>query len=329
MWRSLIKNYLFFATALFFFSHTSALAFWQESSRNMMGTVVSLKLESQTQAQGDLCSQQAYAEMARIERLLSTFKTDSEVSKINRLAAQQPVKISPETFELIKRSLAQSVLSNGAFDITYASIGYKYDLRKKSKPDDATIHSLLKAINFRHIELNYPYIKFNHPQVKINLGGIGKGYAIESASRLLKKCGIFEAIISAGGDSKIIGDKHGKEWVIGIQHPRKKNELALRIPLSNIALSTSGDYERYYIDNGERIHHIINPATGKPSNKTWSASVIGEDATITDALSTAIFILGKIKGLELINSLDGFDAIIIDSDGKINYSNGLDPYVQR
>ncbi len=288
-----------------------------------------MKLESQSQEHGDSCSHQAYAEMTRIDSLLSSYKNDSEVSKINQLAAQHPVAVSPETFQLIKRSIALSVISDAAFDITYASIGYQYNLRHKTKPNDETIKSLLNAINYRHITLNMPYISFKNPRVKIDLGGIGKGYAIEKASIILKRCGINEGIISAGGDSKIIGDKHGKEWIIGIQHPRKKNALALRIPLSNTALSTSGDYERYYIDNGKRIHHIIDPKTGKPSTKTWSASVIGEDATMTDALSTAIFILGEKKGLELINSLDGFDAIIIDSKGKIHYSNGLDAYAQR
>ncbi len=295
----------------------------------MMGTQVTIKLESNTKQQAEQCAKNAFNEINRIELLLSTYKADSEISQINSHAAQNPVNISDETFSLLQLAIKYSKISHGAFDISYESIGYQYDLRKKSKPSDDNIQRLLPAINYQHIVLNYPSVFFKHPNVKINLGGIGKGYAIEKASQLLKQCGISEGIISAGGDSKIIGDHHGKEWIIGIQHPRKKNELALRIPLSNIAISTSGDYERYYIDNGKRIHHIINPKTGKPSTRSWSASVIGDNATITDALSTTTFILGEKEGLELINSIAGVDAIIIDTNGQIHYSNGLDAYAQR
>jgi len=324
---AMLKMFMAFTLTLVVFS--SSHAYWHESSKTMMGTQVSIKLESKSKQQAERCSQQAYAEIDRIENLLSTYKADSEISKINRRAAQHAVKISSETFDLIRLALHHSMISDGAFDITYESVGYQYDLRKKKKPNEVTIKRLLPAINYRNIVLRYPTISFKNPNVKINLGGIGKGYAIENAAALLKKCGINEAIISAGGDSKILGDHHGKEWIIGIQHPRKKNKLALRIPLSNIALSTSGDYERFYMDNGKRIHHIINPKTGKPSTQSWSASVIGDDATVTDALSTTVFILGEKKGLELINSLDGIDAIVIDTQGKIHYSNGLMAYAKR
>ena len=320
---------MFMAFTLTFIVFSSSHAYWQESSKDMMGTQVTIKLEAESKIQAEQCSQKAYDEIDRIERLLSTYKEDSEISKINRRAAQHAVKVSSETFDLIRLAIHHSSISDGAFDITYESLGYEYDLRKKKKPNESTIKRLLPAINYRHISLRYPTVTFKQPNVKINLGGIGKGYAIQSAASLLKQCGIKEAIISAGGDSKILGDHHGKEWIIGIQHPRQENKLALRIPLSNIAISTSGDYERFYIDNGERIHHIINPKTGKPSTSSWSASVIGNDATVTDALSTTVFILGEKKGLKLINSLEGIDAIVIDSKGKIHYSNGLKPYAQR
>jgi len=320
---------MFMAATLTLTVFSSAHAYWHESSKTMMGTQVSIKFESESKQQAEVCSQQAYTEIDRIENLLSTYKPDSEISNINRRAGQHAVKISSETFDLIRLAIHHSMISDGAFDITYESVGYQYDLKKNKKPNDTTIKRLLPAINYRHIVLRYPTIFFKNPNVKINLGGIGKGYAIENAAALLKTCGINEAIISAGGDSKILGDHHGKEWIIGIQHPRQKNKLALRIPLSNIAISTSGDYERYYMDNGKRIHHIINPKTGKPSSQSWSASVIGNDATVTDALSTTVFILGEKKGLELINSLDGIDAIVIDAKGKVHYSNGLKAYAQR
>ena len=160
--------------------------------------------------------------------------------------------------------------------------------------------------------------------MSIDLGGIAKGYAVDRAIHILQKCGIQQALVSAGGDSKILGDKQGRPWMIGIQHPRKKQAVALSIPLTDTAISTSGDYERFFLSNDERIHHIINPQTGKSAKQSWSATVIGPDAITTDALSTTIFILGAEKGLKLINSLDNIDAIIIDSSGVVHYSSGLE-----
>ena len=130
-------------------------------------------------------------------------------------------------------------------------------------------------------------------------------------------------MVSAGGDSRIIGDREGRPWIIGIQHPRDPDGIALRLPLSDSAVSTSGDYQRYFIDNGERIHNIINPKTGRSASASWSTTVIGPDAMTTDALSTTIFILGAVKGLALVESLAGIDAIIIDSNGKVHYSSGF------
>ena len=126
-------------------------------------------------------------------------------------------------------------------------------------------------------------------------------------------------------DRSIIGDRSGRPWMIGVQHPRNPDGIVLRLPVSESAISTSGDYERFFVDGGERIHHIINPATGRSATRSWSATVTGPNAMTTDALSTTIFILGAAKGLALIESLDGIDAIIIDSAGKLRYSSGFVP----
>ena len=147
--------------------------------------------------------------------------------------------------------------------------------------------------------------------------------AVDRALQIVRECGIREAMISAGGDSGILGEKRGKPWIIGIQHPRKPDELALVLPLSDSAISTSGDYERYFMRDGQRIHHIISPHTGKPANGTWSTTVTGPDALTTDALSTTLFVLGAEKGIALIETLDNIDAVIIDSSGKVHYSSGL------
>jgi FAD:protein FMN transferase len=296
---------------------------WVKQQRDMMGTLISVELYSDNEQQGQHCAQQVFDEFQRIENMMSPYIADSELSQINNDAYVEAVKVSPELFQLIKTSMKFSRLSDGAFDISFASIGHQYDYRKKIQPDEKAIKQSLPTVNYKNILLENNTVRFTHPGMRIDLGGIAKGYSVDQAIGILQQCGVSSAIVSAGGDSRIIGDKNGRPWIIGIQHPRKKNAYALRIPLSNTAISTSGDYERYFLTNNERIHHIINPRTGKSAKKSWSVSVIGPDATTTDALSTTLFILGAEKGIQLIEKMQNLDAIIIDANGKINYSSGL------
>ncbi len=302
---------------------SSLQAEWVKQQRNMMGTVVSLEIDTQDELKGQRCATQVFDEFQRIEQLMSPYIPSSEISRINNEAGNTVVAVSPELFKLLQTSIQFSELSDGAFDISFASIGYLYDYRKHIQPDAAHIKQSLPGVNYRNIELKDNTIHFSQPGMRIDLGGIAKGYAVDRAIDLLQQCGIQSGIVTAGGDSRIIGDKNGRPWIIGIQHPRNKQAYALRIPLSNTAISTSGDYERYFLTNDERIHHIINPRTGRSAKKSWSASVIGPDATTTDALSTTLFILGAEKGIKLINTMQNLDAIIIDDKGKINYSSGL------
>ena len=289
-----------------------------------MGTRVTVELWSENSTDANHCSDEVFAEMHRIDGLMSPYKSTSEVFDINQNASQRPVTVSPELFKLLQQSTRFSEQSEGAFDITFASIGFQYDYRKGQQPDQQTINRQLVTINYKNLVLKNQTVKFAMPGMSIDLGGIAKGYAVDQAIKILRQCGIQQALVSAGGDSRILGDKQGRPWVIGIQHPRKKQAVALSIPLSDSAISTSGDYERFFLSNNERIHHIINPQTGKSAKHSWSATVIGPDATSTDALSTTIFILGAEKGLKLINSLHNMDAIIIDSNGVVHYSSGLE-----
>ena len=230
-------------------------------------------------------------------------------------------------FELIKRSIEISELSNGAFDITYASIGYKYDYRNATKPTDKEISASLDKIDYRHILLDdvQQTIHFAKPGVRIDLGGIAKGYAVDNGIKILKHCGIDKALVSAGGDSRIIGDKNGRPWMTGIRDPRHASNSVIAIPLSDTAISTSGDYERYFEQDGTRYHHILSPKTGKSVATTRSVTIIGPDTTLTDALSTTVFVLGPEAGLELVEKLSGIDAVVIDAAGKVHYSTGLMP----
>ncbi len=301
-----------------------AHAAWFAQQREMMGTRISVELWHDDSAFAAECSEKIFSEMRRIEALMSSYQDSSELSFINNNAALAAVEISDEMMHLIRQSIHFSEISQGAFDITYASIGYAYDYRKRQQPSVASISEKLAAIDYHHIVITDNRIQFNNSAVRIDLGGIAKGYAVDRAADIIDQCGVTRAMVSAGGDSRIIGDRTGSPWIIGVQHPRDPSSIALRLPLSDTALSTSGDYERFFIDNGERVHHIINPTTGRSAIASWSATVIGPDAMTTDALSTTIFILGAIDGIKLIESLEGIEAIIIDSDGKTHYSSGFE-----
>ncbi|MEM7564062.1 MAG: FAD:protein FMN transferase [Pseudomonadota bacterium] len=302
-----------------------AQAQWHRQHWDMMGTRISVELWHPDLEQSTQCSLQIESEMQRLDARLSSYRDSSELSYINKNAAVKTVTISEEMQHLIDRSIFFSEVSKGVFDITYASIGYAYDYRNAKQPDNETVAATLDSIDYRHIQREGDNIRFRNSGVRINLGGIAKGYAVDQAIEIIEKCGISKAMISAGGDSRILGDRGGRPWIIGIQHPRNPDQVALRLPLSNTAVSTSGDYQRFFIDQGDRIHHIINPQTGRSAKGSWSATVTGPDAMTTDALSTTIFIMGAENGIEFVERLEGIDAILIDSNGKVHYSSGFQP----
>jgi thiamine biosynthesis lipoprotein len=302
-----------------------ACAEWLSDQQAIMGTVVRVELWSEDQPAGKAAIAAVMEEMRRIDRTMSTYKEDSDVSLVNREAAQEPVTISPELFELIARSLQMSELTGGAFDITYASAGHLYDFRRKIKPSEEALAKALPAISYHHILLDRKRssIKFSQAGVRIDLGGIAKGHAIDRCIALLQARGIKQAIVSAGGDSRIIGDHHGRPWIVGIRDPRQEGKVVAALPISDAAISTSGDYERYFEANGVRYHHIINPTNGRPVNGVRSVTVVGSDSTTMDALSTSVFVMGVEKGMALVERLADVEAVIVDGNGKMYYSTGL------
>jgi thiamine biosynthesis lipoprotein len=216
-------------------------------------------------------------------------------------------------------------MSDGAFDITFASVGDLYDYRASVRPSDAEIAHALPAVSYRHLQLDEAKrtIKFARAGVRIDLGGIAKGLAVDNCIELLKTRGIRSAYVSAGGDSRVLGDKDGRAWIIGIRDPRDPDRMVAKIPLIDAAISTSGDYERYFENNGERHHHILDPRTGKSPSSVRSVTIIGTDATTTEGLSKIVFIKGVKRGLEIIDSVAGFDAVVVDEEGRLRYSAGL------
>jgi len=302
-----------------------ASADWHTRAIDLMGTRVSVEFwHDDPEVAADLIAQ-VLDEYRRIDRLMSTYRPDSEISHINDVAADAPVTVGVELFSLIAKSLDLSAASHGAFDISYESVGYLYDFRAGLHPDAAAIAARIDAVDYRQIELDRTArsVHFGRPGMRINLGGIAKGYAVEQGARILRAAGIESALLNAGGDTRVIGDRHGQPWIVGIRHPRLEDEFATRLPLIDEAISTSGDYERFFEEDGHRYHHIINPRTGEPTETVLSASVIGPDATLTDGLSTTVFVLGAQAGIALIEAYPGYEAIVVEPTGRLVYSSGL------
>lgn len=298
---------------------------WYEGNQGIMGTNIHVELWSDSAQQGENAIQAVMDEMQRINQSMSPYIDSSELSQLNKHAAKSAVQVSNELFELISLSVELSKETDGAFDITFASVGYLYNYREAQKPPQQQIASLLKAINYRHIKFDLAKhsIFFAHPKVKIDLGGIAKGHAVDNSIEILKKLGIKHALVTAGGDTKLLGDRLGKPWMVGIRDPRNKDKQAVVLPLVDIALSTSGDYERYFEQDGQRYHHILSPQTGTSVHEVQSVSIIGRRSTLNDALSTAVFVLGVQKGMDLLNRTPGYDGIIVDNQRKLHYSNSL------
>jgi thiamine biosynthesis lipoprotein len=291
----------------------------------IMGTAIRVELWHEDPAMGETALDAVMEEMHRVDRAMSPFKPESELSRLNREAAKAPVPVSREMFELVARSIEFSKLSEGAFDITFASVGCMFDYRNGVRPSAEQIAAALPSINYRHICLDPRRctIQFVRDKVQIDLGGIAKGYAVDNCIALLKARGVKEALVVAGGDSRVLGDRRGRPWMIGIRDPRNKDTMVAMLPLVDAAISTSGDYERYFEADGVRYHHILDPRTGTSATGARSVTIIGPDATTTEGISKSAFIMGPERGIRFAESLPGIDAVIIDGEGHMHYSAGL------
>jgi len=250
----------------------------------------------------------------------------SEMSRVNASAYAQPQKVTAELFGLLKIAMEISVATDGAFDISYDSVGQLYDFRAGKHPDENQIAAQLENIDYHHVILDEAAqtVSFKTPGVRINLGGIAKGYSVERVIRLLREAGVEHALATAGGDTRILGDRRGKPWIVGVRDPNQRDGIFTRIPLDDEAISTSGDYERFFIEDGKRYHHIIRPTDGRPVEGVRSVSVIGPDGTVTDGLSTGLFVLGPEAGLEVLKRFPGYEALFVTND-NFYYSEGLSP----
>jgi thiamine biosynthesis lipoprotein len=299
---------------------------WFAEEQEKMGTRVEIQLWSDDATVAAGLIAQGMAELDRIEELMSTYIPTSEMSRVNEKAYADPQPVSAELFGLLETAIELSEATGGAFDISYDSVGQLYDFRAGKHPDAKQIEAQLENIDYHHIILDKAMqtVAFKTPGVRINLGGIAKGYAVEKVINVLREAGIEHALAAAGGDTRILGDRLGKPWIVGIRDPGKRDGIFTRMALNDEAISTSGDYERFFIEDGKRYHHILRPADGRPVEGVHSVSVIGPDGTLTDGLSTSLFVMGPEDGLKLLKQFPGYEALFVTNDNYY-YSEGLAP----
>jgi thiamine biosynthesis lipoprotein len=295
----------------------------------LMGNRFELTVISDDEGRAMDCIDAGVAEIRRIEKLLTTFSEDSETSLINRHAGLAPVVVSRETFGLIERSVRLSRLTQGAFDITYGSIDrrlWNFDVTMTSLPDKLTAKKMIRLINYRNILLDDEgcTVMLKEKGMRIGFGGIGKGYAAEQAKKVMRTMGVDSGIVNASGDLAVWGDQpDGSPWTIGIVDPNARGQVFSWLNVTNMAVATSGNYEKYILVDGKRYSHTINPRTGLPVTGIKSVTIICPNAEFADAIATPVMIMGIGPGLDMINQLKNVEAIVIDDHDRLYHSSNL------
>ena len=281
--------------------------------------------------------EKALAELRRLEGLMTTWRPNTEISRVNQLAGKEAVEVSPESLEVIQKSLWISKLSQGVFDITFEAMHglWKFDEDLEDNvPARAAVEKARRLIDYRQIQVDpgKRTVKLGKPGMRMSLGGIAKGYAVDAAARILREEGLRSFFIQAGGDLYVAGTKpDGSRYRVGVRDPRGENatDFFAMVEVEDHAFSTAGDYERSFMKDGKRYHHIIDPRTGFPATASRSVTVWAKDALTADAIDDAVFILGAEQGMELAESIDGCGVVIVDENNKVWISKRLETKVQK
>ena len=295
----------------------------------LMGNRFEFTVIAPDKQSGEQAIDQAIEEVKRIEEILSTFRDSSQANKINRFAGIKPVKVDEEVLNLIERSNKISALTDGAFDITYGSLDksfWNFDLNMTALPDKETALKTIGLINYRDLIINKAEstVMLKNKGMRIGFGGIGKGYAADRAKQILQGLGIKSGIVNAAGDLVTWGRQlNGAPWTIGIADPDQSDRPFSSLNISNMAIATSGNYEKYVMINGKRYSHTIDPKTGFPVSGIKSVSIICPSAELADALATPVIVMGVRVGLNLINQLNQVGCVIIDDLDKVYTSKNI------
>lgn len=295
----------------------------------LLGSPFEITIVATDSIQGNEFATMAINEVKRIENLISDWIPTTQISKVNQNAGIQPVKVDNEVYELVERAIKVSKLTNGAFDISYASMDkiWKFDGSMKTMPTEEAIKKSVEKVGYHNIILNPKdtTLFLKNVGMKLGLGGIGQGYIADKIKTLLQSKGCISGIINVSGDINTWGKQlDGNPWTIGIVNPMNKNKVFATFPLDDSAVETSGSYEKFVSFNGKRYSHIIDPRTGYPAQGIVSISVFAKQTEIADALATGVFVLGVEVGLDLINQLKGIECVMVDDKGKIHVSKGID-----
>ncbi|MBI2378397.1 MAG: FAD:protein FMN transferase [Deltaproteobacteria bacterium] len=301
-----------------------------EKHSAVMGTELAVRVVVEKDSErnkAEAAIEQAEKELRRIEDLLSEWKPESPIGRLNANPTSG-VELPDEAFQMLLRTLEWSRKSHGAFDPTFASIWglWRFDPGDASRiptPEEAKRRASL--IDYTAIDLDPTkrWVRMKKPGMKLGLGGIAKGYSVDRVVELLRSRGFANFFVKLGGELFLSGRRGDRPWIAGIQDPRNRDAYFATLALENSAFTTSGDYERFLIKDGVRYHHIIDPATGYPARRCRAVTIVAPKCEDADALSTSVFVLGPEKGMELVRSLPGVEAVIVDALGKVSVSPGL------
>ena len=300
-----------------------------KKKKNLLGSPFEITVIAKDSTQGNQFTELAISEVKRIENLISDWIPTTQISLVNQNAGIAPIKVDLEVFELVKRAKNISKLTDGAFDISYASMDkiWKFDGSMKEMPSAENIKKSVEKVGYENIILNEKdtTIFLKNQGMKLGLGGIGQGYIADKIKIVLQENGCVSGLVNISGDINTWGKQpNGTDWTVGIVNPLNKNKVFATFPLNDSAVETSGSYEKYVTFNGKRYSHIIDPRTGYPATGIVSVSVFAKQTELADALATGIFVLGIEVGLDLVNQLKGIGCIIVDEKGAIHASKNID-----
>ena len=300
-----------------------------QEKHSLLGSPYEITVVVKDSTEGKIFADMSVKELKRIEQLISEWIPTSDISMVNQQAGKQPVKVHAEVFELLQRSVKFSKLTDGAFDVTWAGMDriWKFDGSMKEMPSEERIRNSVQNVGYQNLILNEKdtTVFLQKQGMKIGTGGIGQGYIADRIKQLLLASGNASGLVNISGDITSWGKQpDGKPWTVAIINPVNKEKVFAFFPLEETAIETSGNYEKFVVFNGIRYAHIIDPRTGYPAQGVVSVSVFAKHTEIADALATGVFVLGVDVGLNLINQLEGIECIIIDVQGKIHMSKGIE-----
>ncbi len=298
-----------------------------------MGTLVFLTAVSSDKQLAHDAIEQGFAEIHRLELILSTWISDSELSRVNAAAGQHVIKASAETIELLGHSLEMARLTDGGFNIAIGPAVEAWNISREGRiPTQEELEATRPFMDLSAIHLNKDAgtVYLARSGMQVDIGGIGKGYAADFAARVMREAGASAGVVAISGDIKTFGRlPDGQRFVFGIQHPRKENGITIgQLELEDEAVSTAGDYQRYFVKEGIRYHHILDPQTLQPARLSQSVTIVAQTGVLADGLDTGIFVMGPEKGMALIERLPGVEGVIVAADGTVSVSSGLQGWLQ-